>query len=270
MGHDMHTLLHDDRLYSNNTSIYHKASIVRQYREDTLAREDAIALLKYQPAFAGKDILDIGVGTGRTAIYLAPLAHRYQAVDYSPVMVERFRRELPDVPIALADMRDLSQFEGSSFDFVLASNNVFDAVGHDDRLQVFREMHRLLRPNGTLMFSTHNQDVGDLWDGPRLYFDHNPVTLAMLVLHWGLAWTRHARLQRFQEVCDDHAIVNDEAHDCGLLHYYIGPEAQRRQLAKEGFELLEILDRYGAPVPPGQRAEHSRWLLYVARRVQVS
>jgi len=258
------------RQYRVNTRVYHRRGICSEYRLDTLAREDAVGLLKYQPAFAGKDVLDIGVGTGRTAIYLAPLAHRYQAIDYSPVMVHEFEQAMPGIPVALADMRDLSRFGPAEFDFVLASNNVFDAVGHDDRLRALEEVHRVLRPGGTLMFSAHNRDVRQLWRGPRLYFSRNPVTQAKLTVHWCLALANHARLRRLQEVSGDYAIVNDEAHDCGLLHYYIGPDAQRRQLRALGFDLLEILDRYGAPVPTGRRAEHSRWLLYVAQRSPVS
>lgn len=256
--------------YQVNTRVYHHRGIFSHYRLDTLAREDGVALLKYQPAFAGKDVLDIGAGAGRTAIYLAPLAHHYQAIDYSPVMVHQFERALPGVPIALADMRDLSPFGDATFDFVLASNNVFDAVGHADRLRTLREVHRVLRPGGILMFSAHNRDVRQLWVGPRLRFTRNPATQARRVVHWCRSLANHARLRSLQEDNQDYAIVNDEAHDCGLLQYYIGPEAQRRQLAALDFELLEVLDAQGAPVAPGQRGEHSRWLLYVARRLPVS
>lgn len=260
----------DIEQYRVNARVYHRRDVLNHYGNDCLAREDGVALLKYQRAFAGKDVLDIGAGTGRTAIYLAPLAHRYQAIDYSPVMVRQFEQALPGVPIALADMRDLSHFDQGSFDFVLASNNVLDAVGHEDRLQTLREIHRLLRPGGILMFSSHNRDVHQLLHWPKLPLTRNPVTQAKLFVHWCLSLINHMRLVRWQEISDDYAIVNDDAHDSGLLQYYIGPQAQHRQLDAQGFELLETLDRFGAPVPPGNRAEHSRWLLYVARRHQVS
>lgn len=253
-----------------NAHVYHRVGIEQAYLERTLMRADGVALLKYQPALAHKDILDIGAGTGRTAVYLAPLAHRYQAIDYSPVMVERFQHDLPDVPIELADMRDLSRFSDGGFDFVLASNNVFDAVDHADRLRTLREMHRLLRPGGMLMFSSHNRDVQDIEHWPRLEFSRNPVTQLQFTAHWLRALSNHARLRHMQTFADDHAIVNDDAHDSGLLHYYIGPEAQQRQLAEQGFELLEIFDKQGSPVTPGGHAPHSRWLLYVARRLPVS
>jgi SAM-dependent methyltransferase len=257
----------DDRLFAVNARLYHQRGVVRQYRKDTLARADAVALLKYRHAFAGKDVLDIGVGTGRTAIYLAPLARRYQAIDYSPAMVRQFEHDLPGVPIELADMRDLSRFPGAGFDFVLASNNVIDAVGHEDRLRTLREMRRVLRPGGILMFSSHNRGVCNLMHGPRLHFSRNPVKQLVLVARWGRALFNHARLRRLQTFATDYAILNDEAHDCALLQYYIGLDAQRRQLQEQGFELVEGFDNRGIPLPFGSRAEHSRWLLYVARRL---
>ncbi len=256
--------------YRINARVYHRSSVLGHYRDDTLAREDGVALLKYQPEFAGKDVLDIGAGAGRTAIYLAPLARRYQAIDYSPVMVDEFKRGLPGIPIALADMRNLSMFTDGGFDFVLASNNVFDAVGHADRLQALGEVHRVLRPGGLLMFSAHNRDTRGLMHWPRLNLVRNPVTQLKVTAHWVMALVRHARLRDLQFATADYAIVNDDAHDCALLQYYIGPEAQRRQLRELGFELLETLDRLGVPVPPGNHAEHSRRLLYVARRLPVS
>lgn len=253
-----------------NTRVYQRAGIERQYLDDTLWRAEGIALLKYQPAFANRDVLDIGVGTGRTTVYLAPLARRYQAIDYSPEMVRCFEQTRPGISIALADMRDMSQFPDADFDFVLASNNVFDATGHEDRLRTLHEIHRLLRPGGVLMFTSHNRDRKGAAHWPRLEFLRNPVTQMLLAGHWCRALVNHIRLRRFQMFAEDYAILNDQAHDCALLHYYIGSNAQRRQLDGQGFELLDVLDCLGDCVAPGNLAERSRWLLYVARRIPVS
>jgi hypothetical protein len=78
------------------------------------------------------------------------------------------------------------------------------------------------------------------------------------------------RLRKFQMFAEDYAILNDQAHDCALLHYYIGSTAQRRQLGEQGFELLEVFDCLGAPLSQDNPAENCRWLLYVARRIPVS
>lgn len=251
----------------NNARIYRRPGAAAHYGSETLlTRVEAIALLKYQPAFAGKDILDIGAGTGRTTIYMAGLARRYQAIDYSQAMVSRFRESFPEVPVALADMTDLHAFDNAGFDFVLASNNVFDAVGHEDRLRTLREIHRLLRPDGILMFSSHNRDVMHAMQGPRLEVSRNPVTQLALMARWGISFFNHARLKKSQLSTDGYAIINDNAHDWAMLHYYIGPNEQARQLAAEGFRLIEAFDQTGKPVAPGERATDSRSLLYVAQR----
>ncbi|MES2403286.1 MAG: methyltransferase domain-containing protein [Pseudomonadota bacterium] len=228
-------------------------------------------LLKHQPAFAGKDVLDIGVGTGRTTAYLGPLARRYQAIDYSAAMVDRFKQNFTDVPIALADMADLRVFADASFDFVLATNNVLSAVGHEARLRTLQEIRRVLRPSGMLVFSSHNRnDVHGLGRHFRPEFARNPLTQLALAARWCVASFNHARLAHRQLFTDEYAIVNDEAHGGTLLHYYISPDRQRRQLASCGFELLEMYDRRGRPMSPGDDAARSQWVFYVAKRIQVS
>lgn len=267
-GDPMHTS--ETSQYGINARVYHHAGVQQHYQEWLLMRSEAVALLKYQPAFAQRDILDIGAGTGRTAVYLARMARHYQAIDYSPVMVREFGRLFPDTSVAQVDMRKMEAFGAASFDFVLASNNVLDAVGHEDRLCTLREIHRLLRPAGVLMFSSHNRDNDRLVRWPKPEFSRNPITQMQLAVHWGRALLNHARLRHLQTFTDEYAIINDEAHDSALLHYYIGPDAQRLQLQEQGFELLDIFDKLGNPLQPGHQTGHSSWLLYVARRIPVS
>lgn len=254
-----------------NAKVYRRGWVVHRYQHDTqLTRAEVMVLLKHQPEFGGKDVLDIGVGTGRTTAYLVPLSRRYQAIDYSPEMVARFQRNFPGVPVALADMADLSAFGDASFDFVLATNNVFDAVGHADRLQTLHEIRRVLRPRGSLVFSSHNRNVQNLGRTPPLELSYSPVTQLLHTARWGVTLINHARLAGRQRFTDEYAIVNDEAHAGASLHYYIGPAEQRRQLAEAGFELVDMFDRWGKPLALGDPAPHSRWLFYVAKRVQIS
>ncbi|HEX5353333.1 MAG TPA: class I SAM-dependent methyltransferase [Rhodanobacteraceae bacterium] len=251
----------------HNARVYRRRDVVRRYqRAVSLDLAEAVVLLNHQPAFSGKDVLDIGVGTGRTTPYLAPLAHRYQAIDYSPAMVARFRQNFPEVPVELADMTDLGIFEDASFDFVLATNNVFDAVGHADRLQTLREVRRVLRPHGMLIFSSHNRDVQNLGRRPALRLSRNPVTQLAFTAYWCMKLVNRARLARRQLFTDEYAIVNDGAHHVATLLYFIGPGNQQRQLADAGFELLELFDKWGKPKTPGDSVARSAWLFYVAAR----
>ncbi|MES2404384.1 MAG: methyltransferase domain-containing protein [Pseudomonadota bacterium] len=251
--------------YDINAQVYHRPGIERQYRNPALMLAEAIALLRHQPAFAGKDILDIGVGTGRTSVYLAPLARRYLATDYSPVMVRHMRRTMPDIEVLQADMCHMPELANAGFDFVLASNCVFDASGHRERLETLREIHRVLRPGGLLVFSTHNRNWVHALRGPRLGHSRNPVTQALLALHWMRSVAHRRRLRNLQTFADEYAILNDSAHDFAMMHYNIDPDRQRQQLETQGFDTLEVLDQNGRTRPAGDRAPDCAWLLYVAR-----
>lgn len=248
-----------------NARVYHHPGVERHYRNAALMQAEAIALLRHQPAFAGKDILDIGVGTGRTSIYLAPLARRYQATDYSPVMVQYMHEHMPDIQVLQADMCRMPELADASFDFVLASNCVFDASGHEDRIETLREIRRVLRPGGLLMFSTHNRNWTNALRGPHLRHSRNPVTQVMLGLHWVRSMANRTRLGHMQVFTDEYAILNDGAHDFALMHYNIDPDRQRQQLAGQGFDTLEVLDDKGHARLPGDAAPDCAWLLYVAR-----
>ena len=248
-----------------NARVYHHAGVEGKYRAQTLMRFEAIALLKYQSAFAHKDVLDIGVGTGRTSIYLAPLSKRYESIDYSPVMVHRMQASMPEVSVRLADMRDMSAFDDASFDFVFAPNNVIDAVGHDDRLRVLREIHRLLRPAGMLMFSSHNRHYEDALGGPKLELSLNPIHELVLIGEWLRQMANHYRIRRLRAFEADYALLNDEGHGYACLHYYIDQTRQRQQLVSQGFEVLEVFDSEGHSLAPDATATRSAQLMYVTR-----
>lgn len=249
-----------------NARVYHHVGVEGKYRARTLMRFEATALLKYQPEFARKDVLDIGVGTGRTSLYLAPLARRYEAIDSSPVMVDCMHATMPEISVRLADMRDLSDFRDASFDFVFAPDNVIDAVGHDDRLRVLREFHRVMRTAGMLMMSSHNRDYADALGGPKLEHSLNPIHQLVLGFDWLQQLANHRRVKPLRAFTAEYALLNDEGHGYACLHYYISQGEQRRQLAAHRFDVLDVFDYDGRPLSIDAPAINSAQLMYVARR----
>ncbi|HEY7628099.1 MAG TPA: class I SAM-dependent methyltransferase, partial [Ilumatobacteraceae bacterium] len=107
--------------------------------------------------YAGGDVLDVGVGGGRTVPLLRSWAGRYVGIDYLPELVAAARHRYPDADLRVGDARQL-EFPDGSFDVALFSINGLDAVSHEDRASALGEIRRVLRPTGTFVFSSHNAD----------------------------------------------------------------------------------------------------------------
>jgi ubiquinone/menaquinone biosynthesis C-methylase UbiE len=111
---------------------------------------------------AGAEMLDVGIGAGRTTVFFLPVAKRYVGVDISDGMVERAKLRLsglacvdnPDIRVA--DATNLRDFQDESFDVVLFSFNGMDCIPEAGRNDCLESMKRVLRPGGRLVFSTHN------------------------------------------------------------------------------------------------------------------
>jgi SAM-dependent methyltransferase len=105
----------------------------------------------------GMDILDLGVGGGRTTPYLSALAARYEGLDYAAGMVEACRRRFPHLTFHHADAADLSRFADASFDAVVFSFGGIDYLTPAGRRrQCLAECRRVLRDRGVLVISRHN------------------------------------------------------------------------------------------------------------------
>jgi SAM-dependent methyltransferase len=250
-----------------NHSVYHAEGIERAYRSMLLSAAEVSVLLKYQAHFAGRDVLDIGVGTGRTTHYLAPLAGRYTGIDYSPHMIRHMHEHFPDVRTLLVDLRNLSVFADESFDFVLASNNVVDAVSHADRLTALGEARRILRAGGLFVFSSHNRDYAQATSGPRLRYSRNPATQLRHLARFMRQFVNHRRTRKLRRIETEYSLLDDVGHDYTLLHYYVDRSHGELQLNRIGFELLDVFAHSGLAKAREEKDVVSPSLYYVARRL---
>jgi ubiquinone/menaquinone biosynthesis C-methylase UbiE len=70
------------------------------------------------------NMLDIGVGGGRTTKYFFPLAKEYVGIDYSPEMIQACKKKFPELRFEVADVRNLSLFGDGHFDFTCLATTV--------------------------------------------------------------------------------------------------------------------------------------------------
>jgi len=117
----------------------------------------------------------------------------------------------------------------------------------------------VLRPAGLLVFSSHNRAYVAAAAGPPLRFSRNPLTFARRLLRYLRSLRLHARMKPLRRFESDYALLDDAAPDHALLHYFIGHAAEERQPAAAGFEPIDVLDRAGRSLGPGdEQSPHLR------------
>lgn len=225
-----------------------------------------MTLIKYRENLVGQQVLDIGVGTGRTTPYLSRFAKDYVGIDYSEAMVAHCRDRFPGLRFDVCDARDLGRFTAGSFGLAVFSYNGIGSIDHAGRLLVLAEVARTLRPGGIFAFSAHNRRYAKAREGPRLQWSRNPITELHNVFEWLRKVRNHARLRRLEVDLQEYALVNDAGQGFTLLHYYITKEEQRRQLEEAGLEFVETYDRSGSLLPDGTSDQETSSIWYVARK----
>jgi SAM-dependent methyltransferase len=250
-----------------NTSVWGRGGYLWIYRRRWLRPVESVLLERYRQALSG-DVLELGCGGGRITGHLVPLARSLHGVDIAPDMVAHCRRAFPQATFSQADIRDLSGIETASADAVVAGFNVIDVLTHEDRGAFLDELHRILRPGGTFIFSSHNLACVPLIEGPLHTLSRNPIRAANRIARLPRSLRNRRRLEPLQQFEADYAIVNDVANDYSLLHYYIARDGEQRELAAHAFELIECLDLSGAVVAAGEDAYGCHELHYAARRVE--
>lgn len=250
-----------------NNRLWMRGNLVGTYASRELRPPEAHVLLRYHDRLTGRRILELGCGGGRLTGYLALLGSAVHGIDISPAMVEHSRRTYPQATFEVRDLRDLAAVADGAYDVVAAGFNVIDVLDDAQRRAAIREIRRILTPEGLMIASSHNL--------ASLPHARRPTTLrgrglrgfANALLRLPRSVRNARRLSPHQRFERDYAIVNDEAHDFGMLLYYVGRDAQERQLASLGFALELCLDGDGSEVSPGEQAERSPELHYVARRL---
>jgi SAM-dependent methyltransferase len=260
-----HTVATSLNSLENNLVRWRYGDYVADYAGDELAPVERLILDRYRDDLAGR-VLELGCGAGRLTGHVIPIAVETHGLDISPAMVAACRRRFPTGAFVEGDMRDLSRYDPGTFDAVIAACNLLDALDHAGREQTLEAIRRVLRPGGLFVMSAHNRAYVPRLRGPARIASRRPKQLAANIAFFPRRIRNHLRLRKLQRFEADYALVNDNSHDYALIHYYVTPQAQVRQLAAHGYAVVEVLDLDCRRLGPEERADRHVRIHYVARR----
>jgi phosphatidylethanolamine/phosphatidyl-N-methylethanolamine N-methyltransferase len=135
--------------------IYSKLSPVYDVLFGAILQPGRIAAVSQMGVAAGTRVLEVGIGTGLGA-QLYPRSFEVTGIDLCPRMLDNARKRIARVGLRHITLRRMDaaalEMDADTFDIVYAPYTI-SAV--PDPVQVAREMRRVCRPGGRVVFLNH-------------------------------------------------------------------------------------------------------------------
>lgn len=262
----------EDEIYRLSKSFYDRVEVSADYAGGRLTDAEESIVSHLGGELRTARVLDLGVGTGRSLPRLRAASGSYVALDYSLNMLSRCWRHHRPARLLACDARRLA-LSAAAFDAAFFFFNGIDVVDHEGRLAVLGEIRRVLRPDGLLVFSSHNLEARrrSPWQPPRPVLSPNPLRLwrenAASVRHTLRGMVNRLRLSRLIEHRPTHSLINDQTASFSLITYYITRENQLAQLAAAGYRNVAAVASDGFFGKPVRSPCDAPWIYYVARKV---
>ena len=259
-----------------NQRTWNSRDASRQFLESTswIDPGEKAAFDRIAAACEDQPLLDIGIGAGRTIPLMLKLSSDYIGIDYTAKLLGHAQSRYPGVDLRHMDARDMSGLPSNHFALTSFSCNGIDCVGYEDRERILREMLRVTRPGGLVLFSSHNRNGPGFQDSvsnllPR--FSPNPLRFGWRTLRairtippatWN--YMRHAPFHRDYE---GYSIKTAAAHYFGILIVYTTLAEQLRQLTSLGFEIDSVFESdHGERIAENAQTSDAWWLHFIARK----
>jgi ubiquinone/menaquinone biosynthesis C-methylase UbiE len=142
---------------------------------------DAQVVRNARLGLAGRDVLELGCGTGKNTVFFAEHAHRVIAMDFSVEMLARARQRVRSevVEYVQQDIRGEWPIPSASIDLVIG-NLILEHVEHLE--PVYVETARVLRPGGRL-FLCELHPYRQLRGGQAHFIDANTGETTHVLAH---------------------------------------------------------------------------------------
>ncbi len=219
------------RKHTDSESLFSTPDAVDLYTERSeepqLFPQEKKAVDRYFSDSEGS-VLDIGCGVGRVSSQLDKRGFDLVGIDISEPLIKRARTLFPSIEFLVSDVRSTG-FDSNSFDYLVFSFFGLDyLIPESERIKALKEMYRLLKPGGILLFSTHNSL-------------HPLVPLSLRNFGLGLKdiFDLYIRPTNHGRIFSRYKI---ESVTLGEIEIYLtNPFHQWRQLKRYGFTPLDVI-----------------------------
>ncbi len=183
------------------------------------------------PNLTGKKVLCVGCGTGEECDYLQSRgAQEVLGIDVSEGLIKYAQQSYPSIKFQVMDMEKMG-FPDNSFDFIYSS-----LVLHyvNPWVTALTEIRRVLKDNGTFLFSTHHPAV---WGGERTRTEKERDSL--------LGYKKHLDTNTCETVGDyfNTRKIDDVWFGNFNVSYYHRPLSDIfKDIKLSGFEILDFLE----------------------------
>lgn len=143
----MNVITHYDLLIDENNDPFRDPPVLQEY----MCQWDGELFLEALELTRDKDVLEIGMGTGRIAAKVAPFCKRLTGIDISPKTIERAKENLKEHTNISFVCGDFNSFQFSeTFDVIYSSLTM---MHFENKGQVIAKVAALLKDSGIFVLS---------------------------------------------------------------------------------------------------------------------
>ena len=132
-------------------------------------------MLKFLPRKMSTKCLDVGCGTGRWGLRILKSGYECDFLDISQKMIDQVSKKLAKIPNSTYEPKlyhtsiaSMKMIDNESYDYIVGQGDPLGSAGKPER--TFKELTRILRPNGIMIMSVDN-----IYGGMFHYLKENDI-----------------------------------------------------------------------------------------------